>query len=109
MCITHKYPPYCVVCLTGPTSIVRILPQLCDGNAGNVSVKNELPVLSAKYNQYVGGTDLCDQRRGKFTTQRRSKKWWHALFYFTLDVLMVGKSKCTHEHKHKCTHTCIAQ
>ena len=48
------------------------------------------PVLFADYNKHMGGTDLCDQRRGNFTTQRRSKKWWHALFYFTLDVLMAG-------------------
>ena len=52
-------------------------------------VERECPTMFVEYNQYMGGTDLSDQRRGQYTTQRRSKKWWHALFYFTLDILMV--------------------
>ena len=33
------------------------------------------PVCMAEYNKFMGGTDLFDQRRGNFTTQRKSKKW----------------------------------
>ena len=58
------------------------------------------PVCMAEYNQFMGGTDLCDQRRGNYTTQRKSKKWWHALFYFTLDVLMVSMHSYKHTHIH---------
>ena len=47
------------------------------------------PRCMVDYNQYMGGTDLCDQRRGTFSTQRKSKKWWRSLFYFSLDILMV--------------------
>ena len=38
-----------------------------------------------EYNDGMGGTDLFDFFRGAFTTQRRSRKWWHSLFYFVLD------------------------
>ena len=61
--------------------------------------------MFAEYNAYMGGTDLCDQRRGNFSTQRRSKKWWHALFYFTLDVLMVSNVCYVHT---LLPHTCCA-
>ena len=33
------------------------------------------PTCMAEYNEFMGGTDLCDQRRGQYTTQRKSKKW----------------------------------
>ena len=74
----------------GPTSTTVLRRQR--GTSGRV-VRNA-PTCMADYNLYMGGTDLCDQRRGNFTTQRRSKKWWHALFYFTLDILMVCWHAC---------------
>ena len=47
------------------------------------------PKCMADYNKFMVGTDLSDQRRGNFTCQRKSVKWWHSLFYFSLDILMV--------------------
>lgn len=43
-------------------------------------------MLIIEYNDLVGGTGLFDFKRKMFTTQRRSKKWWHALFYLVLDA-----------------------
>ena len=72
------------------------------------------PVMMVEYNQLMGGTDLFDQRRGNYSCQRRSKKWWHALFYFTLDTMMVSPTtplpfhnthSLTHSHTHSLTHT----
>ena len=68
------------------------------------------PVMMVEYNQLMGGTDLFDQRRGNYSCQRRSKKWWHALFYFTLDTMMVSPTTPlpfhnTHSLTHSLTHT----
>ena len=73
-------------------------------------VVRQAPTLIVEYNKYMGGTDLCDQRRGYYTTQRKSKKWWHSLWYFTLDILMVSACQCmlltlTHPHPNPHTHT----
>ena len=42
------------------------------------------------YNQFMGGNDISDQLRFYQTTQRKSAKWWHALFYWCLDVTLVN-------------------
>ena len=68
-------------------------------------VERSAPVLFEEYNRFMGGTDLCDQRRGQYSTQRRSKKWWHALFYFSLDILMVRARTHTHTHTHTDSHS----
>ena len=44
------------------------------------------PLVLVGYNDGMGGTDLFDFKRGVFTAQRRSKKWWHPIFYFVLDA-----------------------
>ena len=62
-------------------------------------VERTAPRMFSEYNLFMGGTDLSDQRRGYYTTQRRSKKWWHSLFYFTLDILMLN-SWCVFNWEH---------
>ena len=37
------------------------------------------------YNQNMGGTDLLDALRYHNSTQRKTVKWWHALFFWILD------------------------
>jgi len=51
------------------------------------------------YSKWMRGVDVADQMRGTYTTQVRSKKWWHRLFYFLLDTAVVNsyvlyKSMC---------------
>lgn len=36
------------------------------------------------------GVDVADQMRGAYTSQVRSHKWWHRLFYFLLDTSVVN-------------------
>lgn len=45
-----------------------------------------MPQLISKYNHYMGGTDRMDQNIAKFRINIRIKKWWWALFCFTIDV-----------------------
>ena len=37
------------------------------------------------YNENMGGTDLLDALRYHNSTQRKTVKWWHALFFWILD------------------------
>ena len=34
------------------------------------------------------GIDVADQMRGTYTSEVRSKKWWHRLFYFLVDTTL---------------------
>ena len=43
------------------------------------------PVQAEDYNEFMGGTDDFDFRRAVCSSQRKSKKWWHCLFYFIVD------------------------
>jgi len=45
-----------------------------------------MPNLVAQYNRFMGGTDRMDQNVAKFRINIRIKKWWWALFCFTIDV-----------------------
>jgi hypothetical protein len=44
------------------------------------------PSSIAKYNKYMGGVDLADQRRKYFTLSRKSRKWWMYFFTFLFDT-----------------------
>lgn len=49
-----------------------------------ISVKR--PALVGEYNKFMGGTDLMDENTNQYRVSIRSKKWWWALFSWTLDV-----------------------
>ena len=38
------------------------------------------------YNDFMGGVDDFDFRRAVCSAQRKSRKWWHSLFYFIVDA-----------------------
>jgi hypothetical protein len=42
------------------------------------------------YNRFMGGVDLADARRKTYSCSRCSKKWWHRLFYYLVDVSAVN-------------------
>jgi hypothetical protein len=44
------------------------------------------PVTVPRYNDHMNGVDLSDQLRTKYPTSRKSKKWWHCLFWFIFDM-----------------------
>ena len=52
-----------------------------------MSQKDERPCIEGikDYNHNMGGTDLCDALRYHNSTQRKTVKWWHALFFWILD------------------------
>ena len=38
----------------------------------------------------MGGVDLADTKRNVYSYSRRSKKWWHRIFYFIIDVCVAN-------------------
>lgn len=42
------------------------------------------------YNKYMGGVDLLDAMLGFYRIQIRSKKWYHRIFFHTIDLITVN-------------------
>ena len=53
-----------------------------DGSRKNV----HCPRVVAEYNKYMNGVDRADQIRTEYPSYRNSKKWWHYLFWFLVDL-----------------------
>lgn len=48
------------------------------------------PKAIVDYNSWMGGVDRFDQKRNAHPIDRRSKKWWHRIFYFLFDAAAVN-------------------
>ena len=61
-----------------------------------------LPIPSAidDYNYYMGGVDIADKLRAKFSTQQRGVKPWRPLFYWLLDSTIINAFRLS-EHQRK--------
>ena len=48
------------------------------------------------YNYGMGGADIADQIRGsyRFNHWLHNFKWWHSIFWWGVQVLMVNSYKC---------------
>jgi hypothetical protein len=47
------------------------------------------PVLR-EYTTYMRGVDVADQLRASYSSQIRSHKWWHRIFWFLIDMTEVN-------------------
>lgn len=48
------------------------------------------PSAIKDYNKYMGGVDRADRLRYCYTIDRRSKKWWHRLFWAMFEIAFVN-------------------
>lgn len=53
-------------------------------------VELHCPEVVKDYNKYMGGVDHADRLRSCYGVSRRSKKWWHKLFWGLLDICFVN-------------------
>ncbi|XP_008189411.1 piggyBac transposable element-derived protein 3-like, partial [Acyrthosiphon pisum] len=58
-------------------------------NKQGVSTEIPCPQIIKDYNNYMG-VDHADQLRVTYGVDRRSKKWWHRLFWGMIDILFVN-------------------
>lgn len=54
--------------------------------------KNDIPCLQVvyDYNRYMGGVDYAYRLRAVYGVNRKSKKWWHRIFWGVLDIMFVN-------------------
>ena len=71
---------------TSQSTTTTVTRRNKDGTRASVSC----PEAVKLYNTFMGGVDLADQRRKTYSCSRKSRKWWHRLFFFFLDLSVVN-------------------
>ena len=69
-----------------PNNTTNVKRKGRDGQSTLVSCPESVKM----YNKFMGGVDLADARWKTYSCSRRSKKWWHRLFYYLVDVSVVN-------------------
>jgi len=59
-------------------------------NKDGSSVSVKCPTSVSDYNKYMGGVDHADRLRALYNIERKSRKWWHRLFFGLLDIMFVN-------------------
>ena len=70
--------------ISNPSSLTHVRRKGKDGQLKPSTYPVKL------YNKHMGGVDLADARRKTYSCSRRSKKWWHRLFYYLIDLSVVN-------------------
>ena len=71
--------------------------EVYDRSIGRMTTMKFLRLnVNDEYNYGMGGVDIADQIRGsyRFDHWLRNYKWWHAIFWWGFQVLMVNAYKC---------------
>jgi hypothetical protein len=55
------------------------------------------PKAIADYGMFMGGVDRANQYASYYERDRRSKKWWHRIFYSLLEMTLVNSWICFNE------------
>ena len=59
------------------------------------------PSVVSDYNKHMGGVDKHDKLRQLYGTGRKSKKWWHRLFFGLLDMIVINANVVYQEQADK--------
>ena len=84
-----------------PDEMDQVMRRNKDGSRSAVPC----PLSVKLYNQKMGGVDLADSKRKVYSCSRKSKKWWHPLLYFFLNVGMVNAHILETETPHCASHS----
>jgi hypothetical protein len=68
------------------TDVKKAIRRVKDGS----SIEVDRPMVVEHYNRNMGGVDHADMLRSLYGFDRKSKKWWHRLFFGLLDMTMVN-------------------
>ncbi len=62
-----------------------------DDKATGAYSRKPVPVPESiySYQKHMNGVDVCDHYRASYTCRRRSRRWYHCLVYFILDIAIV--------------------
>ncbi|GBL71895.1 hypothetical protein AVEN_236793-1 [Araneus ventricosus] len=64
----------------------KVQRRLKDGTKIDVTA----PIVVKDYNGHIGGIDKADMLRAISDRDRKSKKWWHRLFFAMLEMAYVN-------------------
>jgi hypothetical protein len=58
----------------------------------NGAVREQIPTshVLLEYTTFMRGVDVADQLRASYSSQTRSHKWWHRVFWALLDIMEVN-------------------
>lgn len=68
------------------SEVTTVLRKNKTGEKNNVTC----PQVVKDYNRFMGGVDHADQLRTSYGVDRKSKKWWHRLFWGILDIMFIN-------------------
>jgi hypothetical protein len=69
-----------------PATTATVQRTQKDGSTLEVSC----PEAVREYTKRMGGVDRLDERRGRYSISRRSRRWWLRIFYFVVDCAIVN-------------------
>lgn len=69
-----------------PEKVSTVKRKLKDGSKVDVTC----PQVLKDYNQNMNNVDVFDQLKSSYAIDRRSKKWWHRIFWHFLDAALVN-------------------
>lgn len=67
-----------------------VLSEVSRKNKKGERLKVSCPLAIASYNEIMGAVDKFDQLKERYAIGRRSRKWWHRIFYFLIDLAIVN-------------------
>jgi hypothetical protein len=67
-------------------------PWDCTVPRRNGAIRSDIPTspVLQEYTSNMRGVDVADHLRGNYTTQVRTHKWWHRVFFFLWDVTVTN-------------------
>lgn len=71
-----------------PESIITVKRRERDGSTSEITC----PVAVADYNSNMNCVDKFDQMKAAYEIDRKSRKWWHRIFFYLLDTCVVNAS-----------------
>ncbi|GIY36362.1 piggyBac transposable element-derived protein 4 [Caerostris darwini] len=88
-----------VVTLTSTAHIMNEMTEVSRTQKDGCKKKVTCPKAIADYTRSMGEVDRFNHLKSSYSSSRRSKKWWHRLFYFLLDSSLVNSYiLCVHNH-----------
>lgn len=69
-----------------PSTLSKCTRKQKDGSLKELSC----PIMVKDYNKYMGCVDKADMLKSCYEISRKSKKWWHRIFWHFVDVTLVN-------------------
>lgn len=69
-----------------PRDVTTVKRRTKDGTTEDVPC----PTMLRDYNKYMNAVDKFDQKKSCYEVDRKSRKWWHRIFFYFLHACVVN-------------------